>query len=118
MPVLKRLRQSVLQKADAVERDKAQLAIAVDRTYDRLRRDASRPVTLLALFAAGLLFGAVRGGGRDGDSDERRKSSGGMLSRTAAVLLSAARLIELTRQADRFSPGAATAGRRPEAGSD
>ena len=116
--MLKRLRQSVLQKADLVERDKARLAVAVDRTYDRVKRDASRPVTLLALFAAGFLFGAVRGRGRDDDSDERRKPSGGMLSRTAAVLLSAARLIELTRQADRFSPGAAAAGRPPEAEPD
>ncbi|MBN1238984.1 MAG: hypothetical protein JXB36_10810 [Gammaproteobacteria bacterium] len=109
MSELKRLERTVRQKAAAVERDKALTSLAFDRTLDRFKQQLSRPVTLLGLFGAGLVFGFLHRGGRGdrgdsgGDEDgERRRPEGGMLTRTAAVLLSAARLIELTRNADRF----------------
>lgn len=112
MTELSRQRRAIEQKAALVEQDIARLSTAVTRTADRFKRDVSKPSTLLALFGAGLLFGALRhrgaadaASGDGGEPRHRRASAGaGKLTKVATVLLSAARLIELARKADRFRP--------------
>jgi hypothetical protein len=112
---LKRQRRDVEQKAAAVERDKALLTVALERTLDRFKRDISSPKALLALFVAGLVYGVARRGGTSesgADGSRRRRAAGGNLTRTATALLSAARLIELARRAEGFGPSRSRKGAR------
>jgi len=94
--------REVERLGQTVRTDFAVLDTVGRQAADRLRSELARPKVLLAIFAAGLGFGWLRGAPRTGRG-ARAEGEGGApparLAELAAVVIAGARLVEQIRRA-------------------
>jgi hypothetical protein len=108
MTEFKRQKLLVEQKARFVMHDQAVLASSLDRTVERFKKEVSSTKALLTLFLAGVAFGLFRGrssrseSSASGENETGVARSAGRLARAATLALSAVRIIDLARRADRL----------------